>query len=46
MQAEASPAHPAGEAKESGHGKEEQPIKLAAVQDGVVDVLLTSFVIQ
>jgi flagellar FliL protein len=46
IQAEAAAAHPAGEAKESEHGKEEKPIKLAAAQGGVVDVLLTSFVIQ
>jgi len=46
VRAQAAPARASGEAKESEHGKEDKPITLAAAQEGVVDVLLTSFVIQ
>ena len=46
IQVQAAAAQPADEAKQSEHGKEEGAVKLAAAEGGVVDVLLTSFVIQ
>jgi flagellar FliL protein len=46
IQVQAAAAQPAAdEANQSEHGKEEGAVKLAA-EGGVVDVLLTSFVIQ